>query len=172
VDVRGKQVRTSRALTEDELRRLLAVAGKRRLAYLTLLYTGQRKSEVRALVWGDLHLDGGAQPYALFRESTTKDKDNSIDFSAERQWSALSPRFRDRAVENAWCGHCCGASRIVKYAIRSAPGGIKLVGTCNNSPSAPLFDKGATPLTRAIGTRHVREIALSLRGLVMTLTSE
>jgi integrase len=42
--------------------------------YLTLLYTGQRKSEVRALVWGDLHLDG-TQPYALFRESTTKDKD-------------------------------------------------------------------------------------------------
>ncbi len=74
VDVRGKQVRTSRAFTEDELPRLLAVAGKRRLAYLTLLYTGQRKSEVRALVWGDLHLDG-AQPYALFRESTTKDKD-------------------------------------------------------------------------------------------------
>jgi hypothetical protein len=53
---------------------LLAVAGKRRLAYLTLLYTGQRKSEVRALVWGDLHLDG-PQPYALFRETTTKDKD-------------------------------------------------------------------------------------------------
>ncbi len=74
VDIRGKQVRTSRAFTEDELRRLLAIAGKRRLAYLTLLYTGQRKSEVRALVWGDLHLDG-AQPYALFRESTTKDKD-------------------------------------------------------------------------------------------------
>jgi integrase len=74
VDVRGKQVRTSRAFTEDELRRLLAIAGKCRLAYLTLLYTGQRKSEVRALVWGDLHLDG-EQPYALFREGTTKDKD-------------------------------------------------------------------------------------------------
>jgi len=39
-----------------------------------LLYTGQRKSEVRSLVWADLHLDG-ANPYALFRESTTKYKD-------------------------------------------------------------------------------------------------
>ena len=74
VDVRGMQVRTSRAFHEDELRRLLAIAGKRRLAYLTLLYTGQRKSEVREFVWGDLHLDG-ERPYALFREGTTKDKD-------------------------------------------------------------------------------------------------
>jgi integrase len=74
VEVRGKQVRPSRAFTEDELRRLFAVAGKRKLAYQMLLYTGQRKSEVRALMWSDLHMDE-AQPYALFREDTTKDKD-------------------------------------------------------------------------------------------------
>src|SRR6185312_2479325 len=46
VEIRGKQVRPCRAFTEDELRRLFAVAGKRRLAYRMLLYTGQRKSEV------------------------------------------------------------------------------------------------------------------------------
>jgi len=74
VDARGKQVRACRAFSEDELRRLFAIAGKRRLAYQTLLYTGQRKSEVRALVWGDLHLDG-PQYYALFRDGTMKDKD-------------------------------------------------------------------------------------------------
>jgi len=74
VDVRGKQVRTARAFSEQELQRLFAIAGKRRLAYQMLLYTGQRKSEVRALVWADLHLDE-AQPYVLFREGTTKDKD-------------------------------------------------------------------------------------------------
>jgi len=74
VDVRGKQVRTARAFSEGELQRLFAIAGKRRLAYQMLLYTGQRKSEVRALVWADLHLDE-AQPYVLFREGTTKDKD-------------------------------------------------------------------------------------------------
>lgn len=71
---RGKQVRQYRPFTEAELGRLFAIAGKRLLAYQTLLYTGQRKSEVRALVWGDLHLDG-EQPYALFREGTMKDKD-------------------------------------------------------------------------------------------------
>lgn len=74
VETRGKQVRPCRAFTEEELRRLFAIAGRRRLAYQMLLYTGQRKSEVRALMWSDLHLDE-AKPYALFRESTTKDKD-------------------------------------------------------------------------------------------------
>ncbi len=39
-----------------------------------MLYTGQRKSEVRALVWGDLHLDE-AKPFALFRDGTMKDKE-------------------------------------------------------------------------------------------------
>lgn len=72
VPTRGKQARPYRAFTEDELSRLFAIAGKRRLAYQTLLYTGQLKSEVRATVWGDLHLDG-KKPYALFRESTMKD---------------------------------------------------------------------------------------------------
>jgi hypothetical protein len=48
VDVRGKQVRTARAFTEEEPRRLFSISGKRRLAYQILLYTGQRKSEVRA----------------------------------------------------------------------------------------------------------------------------
>jgi integrase len=51
VETRGKQVQPSRAFTEDELRRLFAVAGRRRLARQMLLYTGQRKSEVRSLMW-------------------------------------------------------------------------------------------------------------------------
>jgi integrase len=73
VETKGQQVRPYRAFTPEELRQLLSVAGKHRLAYLTLLYTAQRKSEVRALVWGDLHLDG-QRPYILFRDETTKDK--------------------------------------------------------------------------------------------------
>ena len=73
VETRGKQVRPSRSFTEDELQRLLGVAGKRKLAYQVLLYTGQRKSEVRSLVWGDLNLEGN-RPFVLFREGTMKDK--------------------------------------------------------------------------------------------------
>jgi len=72
VDTRGKETRPYRAFTEDELRRLFATAGERVLAYQTLLYTGQRRSEVASLVWGDLHLKE-AQPFALFRAATMKD---------------------------------------------------------------------------------------------------
>lgn len=74
VETRGKQVRVARSFSEEELRRLFAVASNRKLAYQTLLYTGQRKSEVRSLVWSDLQFDT-EQPHALFRASTMKDKD-------------------------------------------------------------------------------------------------
>lgn len=74
VEIRGKGVRNARSFSPDELERLLSVAERRRLVYLTLIYTGQRKSEVKALIWGDLHLEGN-QPYALFREGTMKDKE-------------------------------------------------------------------------------------------------
>ena len=74
VETRGRQVRPSRSFSEDELRRLWKVAGKRQLAYQVMLYTGQRKSEVRALVWSDLHLEE-VKPFALFRDGTMKDKD-------------------------------------------------------------------------------------------------
>jgi len=94
VETRGKQVRPCRAFTEDELQRLFAIAGRRRLAYQMLLYTGQRKSEVRSLMWCDLHLDE-AKPYALFRESTTKDKDKrAVPLRPEivEQLKALRPK--------------------------------------------------------------------------------
>jgi len=94
VETRGKQVRPCRAFTEDELQRLFAIAGRRRLAYQMLLYTGQRKSEVRSLMWADLHLNE-AKPYALFRESTTKDKDKrAVPLRPEivEQLKALRPK--------------------------------------------------------------------------------
>jgi len=74
IDTRGKQVRPYRAFTETELRALLgAVSYERRVAYLTLLYTGQRRSEVAALVVEDLDL--GESPAVRIRIETTKDKD-------------------------------------------------------------------------------------------------
>jgi integrase len=97
VETRGKQVRPCRAFTEDELQRLFAIAGRRRLAYQMLLYTGQRKSEVHALMWSDLHLDE-AKPYALFRESTTKDKDKRavpLRLEIVEQLKALRPKSDD-----------------------------------------------------------------------------
>lgn len=74
VDIRGKMVRPVRAFTDAEIVALLAVSGRRRLAYLVLLYTGLRKTEVKRLAWGDIHLDD-ERPYLLARAGTTKDKD-------------------------------------------------------------------------------------------------
>ena len=72
ISIKGKQVRPVRAFTDDEIRRLLAVAGPRRLAYLVLLYTGLRKGSARQLALSDLHLDA-PRPYLLTRASTMKD---------------------------------------------------------------------------------------------------
>lgn len=75
VATRGKQVRIARALTLEELSALFAVATpERRLVYQVLAYTGQRRTEVRSLVRGDLHLDGD-RPHALFRAETMKDRE-------------------------------------------------------------------------------------------------
>ncbi|MDR0353542.1 MAG: tyrosine-type recombinase/integrase [Opitutaceae bacterium] len=71
-DIRGKQVRPARALTQDELRALFEASGENALAYQMLAYTGQRCCEIAALVWGDVHL--GSEPYLHVRQSTTKDK--------------------------------------------------------------------------------------------------
>lgn len=96
VVVKGKQVRPARSFTVEELQRLFAVAGVRALAYRTLLYTAQRKNEVRQLVWGDLHLDSD-RPYALFREGTTKDKDKR----PVPLHPLLARELRDAKPENA-----------------------------------------------------------------------
>ena len=95
VPTRGKQVRQYRAFTEGELARLFAVAGKRLLAYQTLLYTGQRKSEVRALVWSDLHLDN-QKPYVLFRVDTMKDDEKrAVPLRRELAAQLLAVRPQD-----------------------------------------------------------------------------
>ena len=95
VPTRGKQVRQYRAFTEEELARLFAVAGKRLLAYQTLLYTGQRKSEVRALVWSDLHLESD-KPYVLFRVDTMKDDEKrAVPLRRELAAQLLASRPKD-----------------------------------------------------------------------------
>lgn len=71
IETRGKMVRPVRAFTDDEIRRLLAVAGRRRSLYLLLLYTGLRRNEARSLVWDDVKLDA-PRPYLLARDTTTK----------------------------------------------------------------------------------------------------
>jgi integrase len=73
-DVKGRKVRESRAYTQDEFAKLLSVAGNYALGYQFLLYTACRWSEAHAVAWCDVHLEG-EDPYVVFREGTTKDKD-------------------------------------------------------------------------------------------------
>jgi integrase len=60
-----------RALSDDEMLRLLAAGGDRKVVYLMAVYTGLRSSELAALKWGDLHLEA-VTPFVKVRASTTK----------------------------------------------------------------------------------------------------
>ena len=60
-----------RALSDDEMMRLLAVAGERKAVYLMAVHTGLRASELAALKWADLHLDAEV-PFVSVRACITK----------------------------------------------------------------------------------------------------
>ncbi|MEO0510697.1 MAG: tyrosine-type recombinase/integrase [Verrucomicrobiota bacterium] len=76
VDIRGKQ-QLRRAYTDEELNRLLSVAGRSKLLYLSATYTGLRLGELMALLWADVHLSED-RPYLLARASTTKNNQKAI----------------------------------------------------------------------------------------------
>jgi integrase len=77
VQANGRQVRPRRAFTDDEMQRLLGVAGKRKVVYLTAVYTGLRRSELAALERPDLHLEG-EKPFINVRASTTKNHQQAV----------------------------------------------------------------------------------------------
>ncbi len=64
-----KQVNPRRALTDDELSRLVKVSGQRGLLYLFAAFTGLRYGEVKALRVCDLNLDAA---FLIARAETTK----------------------------------------------------------------------------------------------------
>ena len=73
VETRGQERVKRRALTDDELSRLISSSGRRGLIYHVAAYTGLRRGEMMALLWADLHLDV-AEPFIEARASTTKNK--------------------------------------------------------------------------------------------------
>jgi integrase len=77
VQANGRQVRPGRAFTDDEMQRLLAIAGPRKVVYLTAVYTGLRRSELAALERRDLHLEG-EKPFINVRASTTKNHKQAV----------------------------------------------------------------------------------------------
>jgi Phage integrase family len=77
VQSNGKQVRPRRAFTDDEMKRLLGVAGTRKVVYLAAVYTGLRRSEMAALERRDLHVEG-EKPFINVRASTTKNHQQAV----------------------------------------------------------------------------------------------
>jgi len=71
VSMVGQETFQRRAFSDEEIRKLLAVAGERKALYLMAVYTGLRRSELAALRWGDVVLDAVA-PFLRVRASTTK----------------------------------------------------------------------------------------------------
>lgn len=83
VRTRGRTVYNRRPLTEEEISSLLKVAGENRELYMTAIYTGLRKNELKQLIWDDLHLNE-ASSYLRARASTTKNgKDASVPLRQE-----------------------------------------------------------------------------------------
>ncbi len=73
IELRGKEKVQRRAFTEDELKRLRDVSGRRWLVYWMAVTTGLRRGELNALEWGDLQLDG-ARCLVRVRASISKNK--------------------------------------------------------------------------------------------------
>jgi integrase len=71
VATHGKQVRPRRAFADDEMARLLAVAGPRKVVYLAAVHTGLRRSELKKAEREALRLELDC-PILIARASTTK----------------------------------------------------------------------------------------------------
>ena len=77
VQTNGKQARPRRAFARDEIPRLLAAAGPRKVIYLTAVHTGLRRKELKLMETDDLHLDA-EQPFVNVRPSTTKNHKQAV----------------------------------------------------------------------------------------------
>jgi integrase len=73
----GKQVRPRRAFTDDEMYRLLAIAGPRKVLYVTAALTGLRRSELSQLERSDIHFEA-EKPFLNVRASTTKNYKQAV----------------------------------------------------------------------------------------------
>jgi integrase len=73
VERKGHEKVKRRSFTNEEMRRLLAVAGLYALGYLAAVNTGLRRKELGWVQWGDVHLDAD-RPFILVRSATTKNR--------------------------------------------------------------------------------------------------
>jgi integrase len=77
VRTRGRETYRRRALSDEEVGRLLTVSGPRRLLYLIAVWTGLRRGELKQLQWSDVHLDMEG-PYIVLRAAWTKNRKGGV----------------------------------------------------------------------------------------------
>ena len=97
VKTEGREKVRRRALTDDELRRLLAVADVRRPLYLAAAETGLRRNELLSMEWGDVHLEGNTGQLRV-RASTTKNSKDAV-IPLKDELAAELRRIRPEGVE-------------------------------------------------------------------------
>jgi integrase len=73
VQTAGEPKRRRRAVTAEQLRRLVAVSGERAIVYLVAVCTGIRRGELDELEWRDVFLEE-SQPFIAIRSSIGKNK--------------------------------------------------------------------------------------------------
>jgi integrase len=71
--VQFEPVRIRRAFEDDELERLLKVAGESRIGYLAAVHTRLRRAELKAVLWENIDLDGNV-PALRLEGKFTKNK--------------------------------------------------------------------------------------------------
>lgn len=106
VDTRGGQ-QCRRAMSEDEVRRLLAAApSQRAIVYLTATDTGLRRKELNAIRWGDFILEA-KQPLVCVPASIAKNrKETHLPLKHELAAALLAHRPKDWApFQCAFKGH-------------------------------------------------------------------
>ena len=100
VEERGREVRIRRAFTDDEVSKLLGVAGDYSTVYLLALTTGLRRGELAKLQWADVHLDA-IRPFINVRASISKNHSTANMFLRQDVIDAL------RAISGADTGRVC-----------------------------------------------------------------
>ena len=104
VQTNGRQVRKRRAFTDEEMRRLLAVSGPRKVVYLAAVYTGLRRGELAKLERDAFQFDG-PKPVVNVPASITKNRQQAILLlhpdlvTALRELLAELPRRQTRVFE-------------------------------------------------------------------------
>ncbi|GJM23862.1 MAG: hypothetical protein DHS20C16_02770 [Phycisphaerae bacterium] len=79
IDEKGQESYQRRAFSPDEVKRMIAVAGKYGIVYLTAVVTGLRRGELEQLEWQDVQLDCD-EPHVVLRPETTKSKRSAIQW--------------------------------------------------------------------------------------------